>query len=222
MTNAHEYAAQHEILDDFVRGSQARFTEEALSTYYNNHNGDVRAGYRGRLFDEWGGSRGDAADIQNDITSTDILSLTSLSIERDLGDICVTVENNRTKIQGLLADIPTTPLHEVGQDVILPGSAASELWHTIRNNDGAGRRPAVAAYKLTARKRPDLLPVYDRVVERYLFGTKPQDIWQCLWTYLNDDPTRVDAIRERREAAGISQSPTELRCLDVALWMKAR
>ena len=218
MISRHEhYQEQHAILDNFIRGGQAGFTEEALNTYYNQHNGDALAGYIGRHFDTWGGHRGDDESVKDVIDSTDVAALSALSIDRGIAKIHLGIQANNAELNSLLGEIPVNvPLYAPEAiEYINNDSAGEALWRLLKQSGGKNLR--VAAYKMTARKRPDLFPVYDTVTEKEL--KYPTDIWNCLYTYFRRDPSRVEDIRARRAAAEISQQPTELRCLDVALWM---
>ena len=81
------------------------------------------------------------------------------------------------EISGLLAQIPVdVTLADAGADkLVAEGGPAWELWHLlhdIRPPLDRSRLGPVAAGKLLARKRPQLIPVYDSYVERALSRTR--------------------------------------------------
>jgi len=89
-----------------------------------------------------------------------------------------------------------------------------ELWQTLK------RLPDIAwvkAGKLCARKRPHLLPVYDKVVNAALHA--PDDFWLSLHRWMQEQ-SNVDRLHEVRDDAGIGNDISLLRILDVAIWMR--
>jgi hypothetical protein len=69
---------------------------------------------------------------------------------------------------------------------------------------------------LLARKRPHLLPVYDRVVKAALQPTK-RTFWRPLWETLQDRAV-TGRLEELRRVLDLDVSL--LRVLDVAVWMR--
>ena len=95
---------------------------------------------------------------------------------------------------------------------------AEEMWQRLRSLKGIGR---TKTSKLLARKRPHLIPVYDRVVDRALGLRSSPDGWSYFRTQLNR-PQLVDAIRGLRESAQVPAAVSDLRLLDVAIWTTHR
>lgn len=73
------------------------------------------------------------------------------------------------------------------------------------------------ASKLLARKRPALVPIYDSVISQYL-RPPPGAFWTSLAQSLADKERRrrIDALAP----PDLPSSPTTLRLLDVAVWMR--
>jgi len=91
----------------------------------------------------------------------------------------------------------------------------------------------VAPTKLTARKRPNLIPVRDNLVRRHLGLEKARDYridWQVMRHLANDEGVNdqlriaVAAARDASASRGQQFEPdtSSLRLLDVALWERAR
>ncbi|MFF4147786.1 DUF6308 family protein [Streptomyces sp. NPDC001698] len=78
------------------------------------------------------------------------------------------------------------------------------------------------AGKLLARKRPRLLPVYDRVVRCALGHPRPS-FWLALHAALRvDDRALQRQLLTLRQAAGVPETVSALRVCDVAVWMRHR
>jgi hypothetical protein len=91
-------------------------------------------------------------------------------------------------------------------------------WHLLRDQPEVGW---VIAGKLLARKRPRLLPVYDRVV-RCAVGRAPP-FWFALHTALREDDAALHRqLLELRQAARVPEAVSVLRVCDVAVWMGHR
>jgi hypothetical protein len=88
----------------------------------------------------------------------------------------------------------------------------------------------VTTSKLTARKRPDLFPVRDSVVSKYLgLSGRSQNFevnWQVYRRLLQDDAirSRLDQLVDEaadRDGVDVGSPLRRLRHLDVVLWMHA-
>ncbi len=78
----------------------------------------------------------------------------------------------------------------------------------------------VITNKLLARKRPQLIPVYDGVVQcAYGFP----GLWDWLVTMFAEDGRVLnDHLPAARAAGGVSPEVSALRVLDVIVWMRHR
>ncbi|WP_083649852.1 DUF6308 family protein [Amycolatopsis sp. CB00013] len=211
------YRGQHDLLDSFVLGEGRSDSLNALRRYFNE---DATTGrlYTGRGFERLEGG-GDLPHVRNCITSADVLALSYLSITHRLPDVAFdTMVTYADDIARLLAELPVDiDIHEAAWRVYATTSPAAELHALLRRCGGTNRW--VTANKLLARKRPRLLPVYDSRVERLLGA--PNSFWECLWTWFDGDPQRVDGLRSLRDEASGIEDISLLRCLDVVLWMRA-
>jgi hypothetical protein len=162
---------------------------------YFREDGPAERLFSGRRFDRVAG-RGDASAVRDEITAGDVLSLTFLNIQRGLAELTLAVLDVRAKrIAELLAQIPVgLAMHEAGWEHYTADSPAKALWELLRTC--AGQNRWVTANKLLARKRPQLLPVYDNQVADML--GRPQSIWGCLWSWFQENPGRAAALNELR------------------------
>ncbi|MFD6073827.1 DUF6308 family protein [Amycolatopsis lurida] len=211
------YRGQHNLLDSFVLGGGRSGSLNALRSYFNENAATGRL-YTGRGFDRLEGG-GDLPHVRNGITSADVLALSYLSITHRLPDVAFdTMVTYADDIARLLAELAVdVDMYEASWRVYAPGSPAAELHALLRGCGGTNRW--VTANKLLARKRPRLLPVYDSRVESLLGA--PNSFWECLWSWFDGDPRRVDGLRSLRDEAGGIEDISLLRCLDVVLWMRA-
>jgi hypothetical protein len=125
----------------------------------------------------------------------------------------------REEVRRLLRRISTSVcLWEPAAARVLEGPAL-ELWRTLKGLDNIG---PVKAGKLLARKRPRLLPIYDKVIEKY-FSPPPDRFWETLHEALREEglPGRVDAILRPGILKG-DDRVTTIRLLDAAVWMKGK
>ncbi|TNC23743.1 DUF6308 family protein [Amycolatopsis alkalitolerans] len=214
---AADYVSQHQLLDRCVVGDWREQSLADMRQYFRD-DGPAEALYSGRRFERLAGG-GDTAAVRDVITPADVLALTFLSITDRLPAVTIDVtETYADRITKLLTQLPTDlAMHQAPWEHYAAGSPAFELW-TLLCRCG-GKQRWVMAHKLSARKRPHLLPVYDNEVATLL--QRPKDSWACLWTWLHDNPKRPKALSELRdEVSGIADISL-LRCLDVVLWMRA-
>ncbi|MGQ4719143.1 DUF6308 family protein [Streptomyces anulatus] len=108
-----------------------------------------------------------------------------------------------------------TDLADADASVVADGSPAHQAWSLLKNQHKVGW---VIAGKLVARKRPRLLPVYDRVV-RCALG-RPPSFWTGLRTTLRENNEALHhRLLDLRQSADLPQTVTALRVADVAVWM---
>ncbi|MEU0792423.1 DUF6308 family protein [Amycolatopsis sp. NPDC005961] len=207
-----DYAHQHHVLDECVRGEHREESLTALRRYFDQRR------YTGRWFERFAGG-GDGPSVANTVTEADVLALNFLSIT-SLANVAIdTTITYALQIRELLEQIPVDiPMHSAPWSVYEPGAPAHRLWELFRQC-GGNHRP-VTASKLLARKRPRLTPVYDSQVRAILKA--PASPWNCLWNWFHTDPTRASAVAKLRKEAGGIEDISLLRCLDVILWMRAR
>ncbi|OCI32913.1 hypothetical protein OERS_05050 [Oerskovia enterophila] len=172
-----------------------------------------------------------------DVTAADLHALTMLAITVGPGATRRVLEDGPVR-DGLLAALIATP---TGTDLVDASAAELDAAWDLTNKARAALAdpttksesdPWVTAAKLAARKRPRLLPVRDTLVRR-LLGLEPARDGRLEIQVIRSlvaDPAVLDAIeaalaRARTTAAAEGRTcvydTTELRLLDVALWMHA-
>jgi hypothetical protein len=210
----HEFYEPHDILDRLVRGAERVASVNALVRYFTD---DPRHGglFPGRRFERFAGG-GDAANVRYQFTAADVLAVGLLNTKENLATMALDVlETRLDEINTLLTAIPCLAIHEVGPEILDGSSPTRQLWDVLRSCGGTNRWASSA--KLLARKRPHLLPVIDKRVKHAL-GI--DDVWRCLWTWFDDDPSRTSAVEQLRYEAGGIEDISLLRCLDAVLWLR--
>jgi hypothetical protein len=123
------------------------------------------------------------------------------------------------RLSGLLQAIPRDiDMTDAEAAVVADGSSAAQAWPLLRDQPDVGW---VTAGKILARKRPRLLPVYDRVV-RCAVG-RPSSFWLALHTALRENGAALHRqLLDLRQVAGLPETVSALRVCDVAVWMNHR
>jgi hypothetical protein len=176
--------------------------------------------YSGSRFEFLGGG-GDRPETANRITYDDLVAVTMLSVDVP-GDVALAL------LEGDLGPDIARHLERIPVDVGIEDPAAAGLfatssharvaWDLLEEPHGMGW---VITGKLLARKRPRLIPVYDRVV-RCAFG-RPDGAWNwLLGMFAADEGRLADALLAARGAAGVPERVSLLRVLDVITWMRHR
>ena len=173
--------------------------------------------FTGSMFDNWTGIAG-AGDDPNQFTNNDITAVAFLSVQIPPRAV-LELRRRRHEHSELLRAIPADlDLHDADHDQVDPNSAASELWEDLRTIHDIGW---VTAGKLLARKRPRLLPVYDKVV-REVLNMPEGAFWDCLHAALQERQgalaTKLMAIRDEADTGHV----TVLRVFDIVCWMEGR
>jgi hypothetical protein len=124
------------------------------------------------------------------------------------------------RIAAALAEIPTniSIADPAAEGALADDGHADVAWHLLEEPDDMGW---VITNKLLARKRPWLIPVYDRVVA-CAYGS-PDGFWRWLQPlFLEDDGALHTSLLAAQQAAGVPASVSPLRVLDVIVWMRHR
>jgi hypothetical protein len=180
----------------------------------------VLPSYTGGRFELLGGG-GERHDVADRITADDLIAVQMLNVLVP-GEVALDLLEGDfgRAVAAQLARIPSdiTIAAPVAESLLADGGPADTAWRLLREPDGMGW---VTTGKLLARKRPQLVPVYDRVV-RCAFG-HPLGAWLWLHGLFTTDGgalhTRLLSIRD---AAGIPARVSALRVLDVIVWMRHR
>lgn len=122
----------------------------------------------------------------------------------------------REKVSRLLSEIPADlEIWEASAEELHSEDAAPvRLWRELDAFPYVG---STKVSKLLARKRPRLIPIYDRWIEKKVAPIS--DYWRVYYEFLSDSSARrkVDELRPDRMTA--KELPT-LRVLDTAVWMR--
>jgi hypothetical protein len=205
-----------------LRTDGAHAAEHRLARFY-----DTDGDYAGASFAQLG-----PIDT-NDITPTDLLATTLLSVRIRPRAARRILDRGKTRdtLVRKLRDLPDCDLANAG----IPALAAMEALYvavkqalspdTVKNPNAW-----VTASKLCARKRPDLFPVRDKEVCDYL-GLTPwrnyQVDWQIFRSLIGDPDiiTAIDVMSKATVAAAagrrLQADQSRLRLLDAAIWTYA-
>lgn len=157
----------------------------------------------------------------NELTIEDLAAPALLSVPLDYKQMKALIGLNpelRTLFARIKADRPLQSEDAVDMSVD-PWAAADEAFWMLRSVDGVGR---TKASKLLARKRPALLPVWDRKVSRRLGLRKKDNDWPVVQHVIQVRRSALEAMRqevaEALDASQLAHLPLT-RALDVAIWM---
>lgn len=184
---------------------------------------------------KYSGSRfetlGEDVDIDpNQITAIDLVAVSMLSVDVPAQASLGILETLAEQISELLSQIPQdlkfenlTP--ELFEKYLAPGSPADKLWKILRQYDDPWDLGQTKVSKIMARKRPDLIPVYDSVVKAVVGIKGSGEQWNAWYSAFHDGSPEaaefVDMLRAIRLAAG-QHHLSLLRVLDIALWKQGK
>ncbi len=187
------------------------FAVEQLTTYFESGK------YTGGHFERFGGG-GDHPDTAGRFTSTDIVAASFLGVSVPGPTAIELLEDRYGEIGDLLTAIPRdVDLWEAPEDLVGPDSAAQQLWHLLSELPGID---GPGAGILLARKRPRLIPVYDRVIRVSLARDDVTDWWLALRAVLSKRPALVNAISAARDETELGDEVSIIRVLHVCTWMR--
>ncbi|VXC05981.1 conserved hypothetical protein [Arthrobacter sp. 9V] len=178
----------------------------------------------GSRFDDWAGG-GDKKDVAHEITADDLLAVSFLSVQVTARAAIGLLEARANEVSQLLKQIPTdldlaaVPAHEYAK-VLGPQSPANQLWRLLRGSDTYrwGIGPTTAS-KIMARKRPRLIPIFDSVVGPLMGHRTCDGQWDTWHSVLTNGSGLPERLRLIREKAAIDHEISDLRTMDVVLWM---
>lgn len=198
-------------------------TPDRMRQYY-----DVDTNYAGATF------AGLAPNSSGAITATDLLAVTTLSVEIPVLAIRRVLEANdiQDKLRVALESLPGRSLEETNEQDFPSMEKFYDLIKSLLvKADTKRSNPWVTASKIVARKRPDLFPVRDSVVCKFLgisrLGDRAKD-WLVFRELMRDEEIRTalsaavykaDTAKDERKVCFDSEP---MRQLDVALWTAAK
>ncbi|MGW6413623.1 DUF6308 family protein [Streptomyces sp. NPDC055055] len=175
--------------------------------------------FTGSRFEHLAGG-GDLPQVADRVTAEDLVAVQTLSVTVPAPVALDILEGPLgTKLSALLRDIPgDIDLVDAGTEAVAAGSPADEAWHLLTEQPKVGW---VIAGKILARKRPRLIPVYDRLV-RCAIG-RPPSFWLALHAALREDNGALHRrLLALRQTAGLPRTVSALRVCDVVVWMNHR
>lgn len=178
-----------------------------------------RGGYTGAAFGQltMEGADPDRVDV------SDLAALWTLSVPLQYRQSYELLVTRADELASNLAAMPDRPLAELSSaevdEMHEPGAPAMRLWRLLTDIDDIG---SVRASKLLARKRPNLIPIFDSFIQSVL-GLK-SDAEQ--WRQFHEALSRNDREVESRllELGGRAGHPelSALRVFDILVWMHQR
>jgi len=195
-----------------------------VKEYFSDDPATGLARYSGAYFDRLGGG-GDRPEVAYQLTAEDLLAVSMLSVPVVRYYALHVLDYRGREISGLLVQIPVDVklADDEAEGLIARGGPAWELWELLRDikprPQDRNHLGPVAAGKLLARKRPQLLPVYDSHVKKVLKRPQADQMWwrdlRCQLTQDDDLVRELKAVRTRAGAGHLSL----LRTFDVMCWM---
>lgn len=178
-----------------------------------------QAAFTGSRFEQLAGG-GDRPEIADQVTAEDLVAVQTLSVTVPAEVALDLLEGELgAELSDLLRQVPTgVELADAAEAEVRPGSPAFRAWQLLEAQPGVGW---VIAGKVLARKRPHLLPVYDRVV-RCALGS-PRPYWLALHAALRENGRALHReLLTLARAAGVPETIGALRVCDVVVWMAHR
>ncbi|MFD9587611.1 DUF6308 family protein [Streptomyces sp. NPDC059980] len=175
--------------------------------------------FTGSRFEHLAGG-GERLEVADRITAEDLVAVQTLSVTVPASVALAILEGPLgVRLSGLLHAIPVDiDMVDADADIVADGSPADQAWQLLRGQPDVGW---VIAGMLLARKRPRLLPVYDRVV-RCAIG-RPPSFWLALHAVLREDDRAVHRqLLALRRIARVPETVSALRVCDVVVWMGHR
>lgn len=192
-----------------------------ISDYFFTVTGKGVKRFTGAHFETLGGEWHQPA-TRNVITAGDLAAVSCLSVKVPGAAAVRVLQAQAADITGLLSAMPPVDatLWNVPDSVLNdPDAPASQLWHLLRRGrDGLG--PTTTS-KIMARKRANLIPVFDTVVQEVLGLPSSENHWATTRRLMQ---TEVDGhalharLAECARRVGVDATVTPLRIFDVAVW----
>jgi hypothetical protein len=178
----------------------------------------------GSYFDEWA-NRGDNPDVKDRITDSDAVAVSMLSVKVPARAIIGLQEQPlAAHIQELLAGIPTNVKMshltvEQAQERLGEGSPAWLLWKELRRTPKTRWDVgATTASKILARKRPHLIPIWDKVIGAVVGKDTAEDQWLDWHNLFMEDPDLAGRLARIHQLSTVQTPISELRIMDAVLW----
>lgn len=161
----------------------------------------------------------DASEHASEITTADLVALATLSVEvKGAAAVSLFKPAFSEETSALLKSIPikTRIIDKEAETLLAPEGAASRLWTHLRTVKSFG---PTRTSKLMARKRCDLIPIYDSVVAEVLGLTSSRHHWTIMSELMTANGNeQYERAAQLAKTAGLPQGVTPLRVIDIILW----
>ncbi|MGP5229038.1 MULTISPECIES: DUF6308 family protein [Micrococcaceae] len=204
--------------------SEDRALSHVQSYFEDQSNG--RPWFTGSRFETFAGG-GDQNEPHR-ITAHDLIAVSMLSVHVPAQAALGIIETLGGEIESLLEELPVDVCFEElsGEefDTLLGDSSPAEkIWDLLRQRDDRWEVGQTTASKILARKRPQLIPVYDSVVGRAAGLKDSTEQWNLWFSSFHDANSEAGIERLRSLRAKSGQAHLSLlRILDIVLWMEHR
>jgi hypothetical protein len=187
------------------------YAVEVLREYFNSGK------FTGGQFERFAGG-GDNAETAGRFTTDDLVAVSFVG-SRIPGRAAIEILLNRSEeFDALLAQIPVdVDLWDAPDEIVGPESAAHQLFTRLAELPGMS---AMSAAKLLARKRPRLIPIYDRLHKATLERKQDDDWLLAMRAVFTAKPNFVKQLRELRDTSGVGSDISVLRVLYAAVWVR--
>jgi hypothetical protein len=197
---------------------------ELLRRYYLEPSRKTGLLSTGSYFDEWG-NRGDNPEVGDRITDSDAVAVSMLSVKVPARAIIGLQEQPlAAHIQRLLAKIPTdVKISDLtvaeAEATFGEGSPAWLLWNELRRTPKTRWDVgATTASKIMARKRPHLIPIWDKVIGAVVGKDTSEDQWLNWHNLFMVDPDLAGRLARIHKLSTVPTPISELRIMDAILW----
>ncbi|QOT17933.1 DUF6308 family protein [Paenarthrobacter sp. YJN-5] len=212
-------------LPDILSADRTNEAAALLKKYYTKLY-DLGVPQSGSRFDDWAGG-GDRPNAVDTLTADDVLAVSFLCVQVPAQAVIGLLERSAKEVSELLAQIPSaldlaSVKTEEYEALLGPESAAIGLWRLLRGNGKLWGIGPTTASKIMARKRPRLIPIFDSVVGPLMGHTTPEGQWKTWHSVLTDGSGLQQRLRSIKTESGIDKDISELRTMDVVLWMHGK
>ena len=159
----------------------------------------------------------------NRVDIADLMSLSLLQVRLNLDAIEYFLNDSTLdELEKHLSAETDRDLADLTADeaVELERGRLNDAWKLIRKAKRVGRTRTA---KLLARKRPRLIPIWDRVVKDVLGLRSTKGYWKIFHAALTADECSLDKrLGELATAADVAERYSRLRILDILAWMHGK
>lgn len=215
-------------LPSILKEDNVEAAAELLKRYYLERSTTTGLLITGSYFDEWA-NRGDGPDVRDRITDSDAVAVSMLSVKVPAQAIIGLQEEPLAGcIENFLADIPTDVkmsdlTAEEAQARLGRGSPAVLLWKELRRTpETRWDVGATIASKILARKRPHLIPIWDKVIGTVVGERTARNQWLNWHNLFIEDPGLAGRLARIHQLSTVQTPLSELRIMDAVLWRYGR